>query len=140
MKKSLIATRVIASLALALTSITASTTALAKPSRFEFSTYKFDYPIPQKLAELCQERYNALPDNKRDNDEYCMSVDIDVVKTNYPFINDIINSGKIGDANIATSEGAKQARQVLDETVDYVYDDLQDKQNTLKTSRPVFSQ
>lgn len=122
MKKSI----VIASLALAL----ANTHALAKPSHFKFSTYQFDYAIPQKLAELCRQRYNVLPDNERDDDEYCMRVEIDVVKTNYPFINDIINSAKIADVNIATSEGAKQARQAFDERANDVYAELQHKENT----------
>ncbi|MFW2178226.1 MULTISPECIES: RsiV family protein [unclassified Moraxella] len=119
MKKSLLTSIILASF-----SLLSSQAVLAKPTPFAFQTVKFDYKIPPKLDALCKQRYNALPKEDRTDNEYCMRVDIDLVKTNYPFIDNVINE------NFVTEAEQAEMRASFDEDAEYAYEYLQDKKNT----------
>nr|WP_315044044.1 RsiV family protein [uncultured Moraxella sp.] len=118
--KKIIITALVASIA------SLSSIALAKPAEFQFSTHKFDYQIPKKLTDLCQQRINTAPEEDKEwyTEKQCMRVDIELIKTNYPFIDKVVN----GDYNDA--KGKKELKQSYDEDAEYVYEELQDKENT----------
>lgn len=99
-----------------------ATFAQAQSTYSSFSTTKFDYKIPQKVMDICKQRNDKLP-----TDEYlqksCMEVDIDIIKTTYPWIDSIVNDGYKDTVQL------QQTRKGIDEQADEVYQMLQDKEN-----------
>ncbi len=89
----------------------------AKAPDIGFKTYLYDYKIPKKLHDLCQKKLKS-EQGKQYNQEHCMTVDIELIKTNYPWIDNAINQ------NFTDPSTKKEVRAFFDETAKDVYDYL----------------
>lgn len=89
----------------------------AKAPDIGFKTYHYDYKIPKKLHDLCQKTLKS-EQGKQYNQEHCMTVDIELIKTNYPWIDNAINQ------NFTDPSAKKEVRAFYDATAQDVYDYL----------------
>ncbi len=107
-----------------LTLITALLAANVASAQINFDTQKMSYTPPAKLVHLCKTVIQNRITQAKQADEYtddmkdaspktaCMDVDIDLVKTNLPWVDDVLNEFFV----------QPQLRTELDETSDWVYD------------------
>lgn len=100
---------------LLLSSLALATTVMAQP--IHFKTYAFDYQIPQKVGQACQNVHQNQ--EIKENDPYCMVVDVKLLKTDFAWIDEIVNG------DYANPKKQQELRQAFDETADWVYEELQ---------------
>lgn len=91
---------------------------MAKTSEISFKTYKFDYQVPQKVQKLCQQKILDLAE--RDVENRCMIVDIELLNTNYPWINQAINQ------DFSDPRSVEKIRLAYDHQAEDIYNMLQD--------------
>lgn len=93
----------------------ASSTVFA--DNFQFSTKKFSYQVPKKVVNLCAKKIKEA--QEKDNPKIaCMEVDIDLLTSNYAWVNEAVNKQYQNKQQFLTS---------LNEQADDVYLALQNK-------------
>lgn len=105
-------------IAIACTLLAFALPVFAKTPDIGFSTYKFDYQVPQKLQQICTQKL-ARWDYHQNTAGNCMVVDIELIKSYHAWIDDIINH------NFSSPTGQEKMRIMYNEQADDVYNTLQ---------------
>lgn len=100
---------------LLLSGLAMTTMVLAQP--IHFKTYAFDYQIPKKVGQACQKVHQNQ--QIKDTDEYCMVVDVKLLKTDFAWIDELVNG------DYGNPQKKQELLNELNETAEWVYKELQ---------------